>query len=84
MVDTECVNDMIALFHEYSDYFGITDYEFPDVGPEDKQIEFEDKFRDLICLYRGHRVIQDGSLTEEHDFCLECGRLEAEIGRRVY
>lgn len=73
------IDKMIALFDEYSEFFGLTSQNFPKYKPEEKQCEFEDKFKELICEYRGHYIGPDQCGKPEHDYCYRCGKLRIEL-----
>lgn len=73
------VEDMIALFYNHRKYFGLTNKEFPDYSPEDKQCEFEDEFIKLICKYKGHDIGPNQCGKPEHDLCYNCNRLKSDI-----
>lgn len=62
---------MIELFDEYRDSFGI------DLEDQlDRACEFEDKFCELICEYRGHDIGPDQCGKPEHDYCYVCKKLK--------
>ena len=67
-------DDLIALFREYRECFGISDEDFPDEEPQTKQCEFEDKFTEIVCRHRGHDLVPDQCMKVEHDFCINCGK----------
>lgn len=65
---------LINLFWQYSDYLGVDD-------PEDRnlQLEFEEKFKDMICEINGHQIMPDQCGKPEHDFCGVCFKLKSDI-----
>ena len=75
-----CVEQMISLFNAYSEDFGLTDAEFPDDKPEERQCDFRDKFNALICCHKGHDIGPDQCGKPEHDFCYRCRALRIELG----
>ncbi len=68
------IEKMIELFHQYSDDFGI---EWEECLKS--QCEFEDKFNQLICEYKGHEVGPDQCGIPEHDYCCRCRKLRVDI-----
>ena len=75
-----CVEEMSALFNEYSEDFGLTNADFPDDKPQDRQFEFEGKFNAIICCHKGHDIGPDQCGKQEHDMCYRCGILRIELG----
>ena len=77
----EKYDKLIELFEEYREHFGLTNKEFPEMEPQDKQCEFEDKFCELICEIKGHDIISDTCGIPEHDYCFMCNTLKSVIER---
>ena len=71
---------MIGLFNEFSEWFGLSDNDWPEEKPEAKQCEFEDKFNLLICEYKGHDIGPDQCGKPEHDLCYRCRELRVDLG----
>ena len=75
----DVVQRMIELFEEYAKDFGLADAEYPCENHQERACEFEEKFRELICEYRGHEIGPDQCGKPEHDFCYRCHKLRTEI-----
>lgn len=78
----DVIGKMIRLFGEYRESLGLTNADFPDDKPEDRAQEFEDKFCELICEYRGHDLVPDQCMKPEHYYCTMCNRRRDEIEER--
>jgi len=72
--DPDPINELISLFQEYRENFGITEYdeEYPYEDPLKLQIEFEDKFAEIVCRNLGHKMVPDHCGKPEHDYCEIC------------
>ncbi len=68
--------DLIKLFYEYRESFGLTNAEFPDMQPQDEQCEFEEKFCEAICKHTGHDFVPDQCGYWHHNYCYRCGAME--------
>ena len=68
------VDKMIELFCECSEGFADDDDDALKL-----QVKFEDGFRELICEYRGHRIVPDHCGLPEHFYCIVCNRRESDI-----
>jgi hypothetical protein len=73
------IDRMIDLFTEHAEFFGLTNADSPDKNPQDRQCDFEDKFRLLICEHKGHDIGPDQCGKPEHDLCYRCRQLRTEI-----
>jgi hypothetical protein len=79
MGEKPVIEQMIELFDEYSGYLGLADTNFPEMHPQGKQCEFEDRFNELVCKYRGHDIGPDQCGKPEHDFCYRCRQLASSL-----
>lgn len=79
MTSPQAIAEFVALFDEYRDYFGLTNAEFPEMEPEDKQCDYEIKVCELICKYKGHDIGPDQCGKPEHDYCYRCQRMKTDI-----
>ena len=80
-VMADCLDRMIKLFVEFRESFGLCDADFPDMNPQNKQCEFEIKFAEIICDYKGHDIGPDHCCKPEHDLCYRCKKLRVDIER---
>lgn len=71
--------EVIHLFDEYSEFFGLDDAAFPDSKPQRMQCDFEYAVNELICKLRGHEIGPDQCGKPEHDLCYRCGKRRVEI-----
>lgn len=75
----QVIERMIALFDSHAEYFGLSDDQFPDHQPQNRQCDFEDQFKALVCEYKGHDIGPDQCGKPEHDFCYRCHKLKTVI-----
>lgn len=69
------MDEFISLFDKYREYFGLNES-----GYLDKCIEFEDKFCELICKHKGHKLGPDHCGKPEHDLCYRCNKYANSLG----
>lgn len=79
--EIELVDELIELFQEYRENFGISEYDtnYPDENPLTLQSQFEDKFASTICKYQGHKFVPDHCGLPQHDYCDVCKIRREEI-----
>lgn len=67
--DLESVREFEILFWVYSEDFGLNDDDHLE-----RQCDYEDKFKDILCRHKGfHDMIPDQCMMPHHDLCALCG-----------
>jgi len=62
-----------VLFAEYREAFGLADVDFSGEKPQERMLEYEEKFCALQCTNLGHDIGPDHCGKAEHDYCYRCG-----------
>ena len=77
------LEQLVDLFTDYREFFGLTNSEFPDDKPQHKQCDYEEKFLSILCEYYGHDIGPDQCGKPEHDYCYRCMRRRVDIEQEV-
>lgn len=77
------MDELEKLFWDHNENFGLSDVDFPEERPQDDQVDFEEKFKEILCRYKGHKLIPDQCGMVTHDYCCVCGSRREEINDGV-